>query len=105
MDLPPAGWHPGTPSARFISTLKASANIEGFDVYAKDHGKYVQFMAPQLDMFVVKLQWKECSTGVPVCGTWYSNIKVAEPPSDLFEVPSDQPVVKLSQPGGIYKVQ
>jgi hypothetical protein len=102
MDLPPWGWKP----VRTLMNKKMTRvpdMVEGFALIRVDTAGRVIYQAPELNLFVlvnlVKCEWDPAAK----CGTWYSTIKIAEPPREYFLPPSDQPIERIEKPGGIVR--
>ena len=74
-----------------------------------DHGTLTlnadgSFMyAPDLNFFTLVIRVPCEFDPRAACGTWHSNIKLGEQPSDLFLPPAEAQIVPLPTPGGIVK--
>jgi hypothetical protein len=106
MQLPPGGWRP-VPRVLNDRVIATGERIEGFALMKIDDGQNRSHVeSPQLNFFPLRMTelCKNATSGV-VCGEWYSNILIGNPPADLFKVPAGEPIVASDVPGGLRKVR
>jgi hypothetical protein len=100
MTLPPWGWRP-VPVTWSDQITRVADTVEGFGLLRFESRDRVFYQAPQLNLFtLVTLVKCEFDPGAS-CGTWYSNIQIAEQPAEYFSPPLDAQIIALSEPGGI----
>jgi hypothetical protein len=105
MQLPSGGWKPLLPDPTYLRTLqRANVPIEGLQILTRDRPDSVEFIAPELNMFMVRVQYKTCASTASDCGVRYTQIKIGEQPRSLFEPDAAQPVENLNTPGGVIRV-
>ena len=99
MTLPPDGWKPfGVEYSQKLIDVPDTA--EGFKLVRLESNGRVFFQAPELNLFTLITLVKCEFDAAKQCGTWYTNIKLGEPPVD-FAPPKDAKVTELKTPGGI----
>jgi hypothetical protein len=103
MQLPPNGWHPRPTTASLFTD--ASETVDGFRLLKRELDDRTVFVAPELNLFPVLEKKSKCAPGVAACETRYFNIRVGEPPSQLFHPDANATVTRRSQPGGIVKTR
>jgi hypothetical protein len=103
MQLPPNGWHPRPTVASLFKD--ATETIDGFRLLKRELDDRTVFVAPELNLFPVLERKIKCSPGVASCGFRYFNIRIGEPPSELFQPDPNATITRLTQPGGIVKTR
>jgi hypothetical protein len=101
LQLPPGGWKPQSFPARAVTPLVEK--VEGFDVVRGDTENSTTLFAPQLNLYPIVTIIKECPSALPECSNRLSEIRIEEPPAELFVPPTDVSVRSVDQPGGIVK--
>jgi hypothetical protein len=100
MTLPPGGWMP-VPRIMNETLREVSDTVEAFRLLRFESAGRVFYQAPQLNMFTLVTLVKCKFDATAACGTWYSNIRIAEPPVSYFSLADGVEVVALTTPGGI----
>jgi hypothetical protein len=97
LKLPPEGWRPTQYRANMKDLAKHGERIEGLELYryVTPSGD-VALNAPALNFFSVVRQSVKFGKRER-----YFNIRLGEPPNDLFSPPAGASVRVLSKPGGI----
>lgn len=101
MLLPQHGLDKPLPIILNDGMAQVNDTVEGFTLIRTESAGRALFRAPLLNMFTLVTIVKCKFDATAKCGTWYSNIKLEEPPSELFSPPSGVDIVKLEKPGGI----
>jgi hypothetical protein len=97
MTLPPGGWQPPRLYLELRGLSRRKDKIEGYELYQLvGGGGDVEFLAPGLNFFALVTQ--KVKTGQ----RWvYSNVRIGEQPSELFEPPAGAEVRHGTKPIGI----
>lgn len=77
--------------------------MEGLDIVQVTRGDLVMIHAPALNYFVVAETINNCTGLGRLCENRYYDIKIGEPPAQLFELPTDVSPTILNTPGGIIR--
>jgi hypothetical protein len=103
MDLPPDGWNP-LPVVLNARMSRVDTTVEGFRLIQVKSAGRTFFQAPDLNMFTLVTLVMCRHDPAATCGTWYSNIKLAEPPTELFVPPQGVKITRLPGSGGIVRM-
>jgi hypothetical protein len=103
MELPPGGWKPQSFPARLA--IHPPEKVEGFDVVRKESQNSTTLFAPQLNFYPLVVIFKVCPADLPECSERLSEIRLEEPPAELFLPPTDVSLTPLDEPGVNVKVR
>lgn len=102
MQLPPGGWHPSPTLARIYTATDET--LDGLHLVKQESSRSVTWVAPELNLFAVRIDIRDCGGPGRTCSTRFFNIRREPQPDALFELPPDAgAVTPLSAPGGIIK--
>jgi hypothetical protein len=102
MQLPPGGWHPAPTLASIFTATDDT--LEGLPLLKRISATTETWVAPDLNLFAVRIDIHDCGALGQTCWTRFFNIRREEQDDQLFELPSDAvSVTQLSVPGGIVR--
>jgi hypothetical protein len=102
MQLPADGWYPRPALASIYVTTDET--LEGLRLVKKTSADTVRWFAPELNLFTVKTETRDCGAPGVTCLEQFYNFRREDQPEELFNLPADADnVTLLSVPGGIIK--